>query len=119
MCGISDSINAVIVMRALQGSFASTLIPCSFALVGNVYSGVTLQKAIGGLIMARTSRRGFSLVIAGSFGISDVGCKGVYYFSFTVSVLCFLVFVVICLNIPRSEMFCDFKRLRNALVFAL
>ncbi|KAH3685937.1 hypothetical protein WICPIJ_003091 [Wickerhamomyces pijperi] len=100
---IPNSIIAVIVMRAMQGVFGAALIPCSFALAGNYFTGVKLQKAIVSLILGLTSMMGVSLLIGGAFGVSKIGYKGVFYLNFAMSWLCALVLLVICPDIPRTE----------------
>ncbi|CCH41724.1 putative tetracenomycin C resistance and export protein [Wickerhamomyces ciferrii] len=79
---IDDQIIVLIVFRALQGVFASTLIPAAFSITGNYFQGKALSKAISFLLMAVTASLGVGLILGGAFSETNIGYKGLYYFTF-------------------------------------
>ncbi|CCH42015.1 putative membrane protein [Wickerhamomyces ciferrii] len=82
---IDDQIIVLIVFRALQGIFASSLIPSAFAITGNYFQDSTksLSKAISLLLMSITASLGVGLILGGAFSETKIGYKGLYYFTFS------------------------------------
>lgn len=101
---INDSIIALIVFRAFQGVGASALIPSGFALTANYYSYNQrhLQLAISGLICALTASFGIGTIIGGSFALTSIGYKSLFYFVFGITFVFDLILVFIIIPIEKT-----------------
>ncbi|ONH66983.1 Aminotriazole resistance protein [Cyberlindnera fabianii] len=80
---IENEIIVLIVFRALQGTLASVLIPSMFAVAHAYYGGTdNMRIALTMVMVMLTSSSGVGLVIGGAFSLTNVGYKGLYYFTF-------------------------------------
>ncbi len=100
---IVKEIIALIVFRALQGIFAASLIPSAFALTGSYFTGVALQRAVTGLILALTAIFGVGLILGGAFSMSSIGYKGLYYFTFAIGMTLFIALYFLIIPIDITE----------------
>lgn len=100
---IVDQIIALIVFRAFQGIFASTLIPSAFALTGNYFTGDALLKAVTLFIMSITAVMGVGVILGGAFSQSNIGYKGLYYFTFALGTFLFIILYFLIIPIEKTE----------------
>ncbi|KAH3672686.1 hypothetical protein WICMUC_004204 [Wickerhamomyces mucosus] len=89
---IDKQIIALIVFRAIQGIFSAVLIPSSFAITSTYFQDPKeLELATKFLITALVVSQGIGTVLGGAFSESNIGYKGLYYFSFAVGFSSFLI----------------------------
>ncbi|CCH44921.1 putative actinorhodin transporter [Wickerhamomyces ciferrii] len=94
---------ALIVFRAIQGIFASSLIPSTFAMTGNYFKGDALLKALTGFIMSLTTVFGIGCILGGAFSVSSAGYKGLFYFTFAVGMFSFIILFFLIIPIDETE----------------
>ncbi|CDR39930.1 CYFA0S04e00628g1_1 [Cyberlindnera fabianii] len=84
ICAVIESeIIVLIVFRALQGVLASLLVPSMFAVAHAYYGGTKhMMIALTMVTLMLTCSNGLGLVIGGALSLTNVGYKGLYYFSF-------------------------------------
>ncbi|MFJ6747904.1 MFS transporter [Streptomyces sp. NPDC091266] len=93
LCGMADSIGALIAVRALQGLFAALTIPQSYSIVVAVFSPQERGKAFGafGPVMALASVGG--PVLAGALINADIAgshWRSIFFINVPLGVLAFL-----------------------------
>jgi MFS family permease len=100
---IEDQVIVLIVFRAIQGIFAASLIPSSFAIAGVYYEGKQLGIAVNALVVALTAVFGIATVLGGAFSLTNVGYKGAYYSVFALAMVLFLILYFSMYPVPRTK----------------
>jgi MFS family permease len=100
---IENSIITLIIFRAFQGIAAAFLMPSAFAFIGNFYSGRALERALSAYVTSITGVLGVGLLLGGAFAETNIGYKGVYYFTFALSLVLCIGLFFFAPAVPRTE----------------
>ncbi|KAH3667531.1 hypothetical protein OGAPHI_003180 [Ogataea philodendri] len=88
---------ALIVVRAVQGIGAATLVPTSMGLTASYFEGAALQRAVRMLMLVLTTSLGLGSVLGGAFSMTPIGYKAFFWFTFGIGTACLagLCFVIV------------------------
>lgn len=97
------SIIALLVFRAIQGLGAAAILPNGYAIAANYFKGKNLEKAIRYLVISVVGSLGLGGIIGGALSLTQIGGRSFFYFTFAVSTVGFVSFLLFRVPIEQNE----------------
>ena len=102
LCAIAAGLTDLAIYRALTGMFAGSIMPVSFALIGDLFPLHERQAAIGTFFGVAFLGQGLSTVIGGSIAYF-INWRGVFTVYAALAVLSTLLLFEISKNVPAAK----------------
>lgn len=103
LAAVVNNIIAVIVFRAFQGIAGAALVPSGFALTANYFQGSARLVALKLLSIVLMASYGIGVIFGGAFSETNVGYKGFFYLTFSLSALSSILLYFIIIPVERTE----------------